>query len=147
MSFPKPETGLVISYSYLWRDEAEQGHVEGRKTRPCAIVLAVTPVEGKPPTVTVAPITHSPPNDPQTTLEIPVRVKQHLRLDDDRSWIVLNDFNVFTWPGFDLRTIPRSDRYDYGFLPPALFEQIKAQVLELIRAELVTETSRDESAA
>jgi hypothetical protein len=41
MEFPQPEVGLVISYSYLWSDEAEAGHVEGRKNRPCAIVLVV----------------------------------------------------------------------------------------------------------
>ncbi len=35
MEFPEPEVGLVISYSYLWNDEAADGHVEGRKARPC----------------------------------------------------------------------------------------------------------------
>jgi hypothetical protein len=33
MEFPQLEIGLVISYSYLWSDEAEAGHVEGRKNR------------------------------------------------------------------------------------------------------------------
>jgi hypothetical protein len=56
MEFPQPEIGLVISYSYLWRDEAEAGHVEGRKNRPCAIVLVVQQAEGKAPVVTVVPI-------------------------------------------------------------------------------------------
>jgi len=55
MEFPQPEIGLVISYSYLWSDEAEAGHVEGRKNRPCAIVLVVQQVEGKAPVVTVVP--------------------------------------------------------------------------------------------
>ena len=49
MEFPLPEVGLVISYSYLWSDEAEAGHVEGRKIRPCAIVLVVQEAEGKRP--------------------------------------------------------------------------------------------------
>jgi hypothetical protein len=39
--FPEPEVGLVISYSYLWKQEEEQGLVERRKDRPCAIVLTV----------------------------------------------------------------------------------------------------------
>ena len=39
--FPEPEVGLVISYSYLWKEEEEQGLGEGRKDRPCGIVLTV----------------------------------------------------------------------------------------------------------
>jgi hypothetical protein len=38
---PQPEVGLVISYSYLWKEEEERGQIEGRKDRPCAIMLAV----------------------------------------------------------------------------------------------------------
>ena len=37
MVFPQPEPGLVIA---LWSEEADQGHAEGSKTRPCAIVVA-----------------------------------------------------------------------------------------------------------
>ena len=94
--FPEPQVGLVISYAYLWSDEAEQGHVEGRKDRPCAIVVALENPERKPrKQVAVVPITHTPPHDPRVAIEIPPRVKQHLGLDDERSWVVLNEFNVF----------------------------------------------------
>lgn len=77
--------------------------------------------EGQAPTVAVVPITHTPPADPERAIEIPQGVKRHLGLDTDRSWIVLDDFNVFRWPGFDLRPIRGTGRYDYGFLPPRLF--------------------------
>lgn len=63
---PEPEVGLVVSYSYLWREEKERGQIEGRKDRPCAIVLAVDqsrPAVGRKQ-VAVAPITHSQPRDP-----------------------------------------------------------------------------------
>jgi hypothetical protein len=123
MGFPEPEAGLVISYSYLWSDEAEAGHVEGRKYRPRAIVLVVQQSEDKAPVITVVPITHSPHGNPNAAVEIPPAVKRHLGLDDQPSWIVLDDFNVFTWPGYDLRPIPgKKDRYHYGFLPPTLFK-------------------------
>ena len=56
MAYPEPEVGLVISYSYLWSDEAADGHVDGRKDRPCAIVMAVQQGEGQPPLVAVVPI-------------------------------------------------------------------------------------------
>ena len=134
MDFPKPEVGLVISYSYLWRDEAAEGHAEGFKPRPCAIVVAQIQDPEKPPRVVVVPITHTPHRDPNSALEIPAAVKRHLGLDDERSWIVLDDFNVFTWPGFDLRTDAKTGRCEYGHLPPALFEQARKKFLDLVNA-------------
>ena len=145
MGFPEPEVGLVISYSYLWRDEAEVGHVEGRKNRPCAIVLVVQQTEEQAPVVTVVPITHSPHRDPDASIEIPPAVKRHLGLDDQPSWIVLDDFNIFTWPGYDLRPVPsKKDRYHYGFLPPKFFETIVGKFAELRRQGKTVRTSRDD---
>jgi hypothetical protein len=34
MTLPTPENGLVISYSYLWRNEYNAGKVEGLKIDP-----------------------------------------------------------------------------------------------------------------
>jgi hypothetical protein len=65
-----------------------------------------------------------PPADPNSAVEIPLLVKRHLELDDDRSWIVVEEGNEFLWPGYDLRKIPHTDRYDYGFLPPRFFNQV-----------------------
>src|ERR1700722_5517161 len=96
--FPEPRVGLVVSYSYLWSDEAEQGLVEGKKDRPCAIILAIedsAPDTAPQKQVAVAPITHSPPNDMTVAVEIPLRVKEHLGLDSERSWVILNEVNVF----------------------------------------------------
>ncbi len=81
MTFPAPEHGLVISYAYLWRSEAHAGLVEGLKNRPCAIILTVRRAGEHAPQVTVAPITHGPPNDLTVAVEIPLAVKQNLRLD------------------------------------------------------------------
>jgi hypothetical protein len=144
MVFPKPEIGLVISFSYLWREEAEQGHLEGKKARPCAIVLAQIEDTERRQQVVVVPVTHSPPTNPDRAVEIPPRVKRHLGLDDEQSWILLDDFNVFTWPGFDLRPVPGSDRYDYGLLPPMFFEQLRKKFIELVKSGLASETGRDE---
>jgi hypothetical protein len=63
---------------------------------------------------TVLPITHSAPVDPASAVEIPLPVKQHLGLDDDRSWIVIAEGNEFLLPGYDLRKLPHSDRDDYS---------------------------------
>ncbi len=143
MSFPAPELGLVISYAYLWRHEHEAGLEEGRKNRPCVIVLSVEK-DGDATIVTVAPITHSEPTGVTVGLEIPPRVKQHLGLDHEKSWVILSEVNQFVWPGYDLRPIPGSkSKFDYGFLPPNLFEKIKAGILNLIVKRRSDITSRD----
>lgn len=145
MVYPDPEPGLVISYSYLWSEEAAAGHAEGRKNRPCAILLVIRKSKGEPPGVTVAPITHSLPRDPEVAIEIPTRVKRHLGLDGERSWVILDELNVFRWPGYDLRPIPdKADRYDYGLLPPKFFESIVKKFSELRRERGLAHTSRDD---
>ena len=58
-------------------------------------------------------------------------MKRHLGLDDQRSWVVVDEGNEFLWPGYDLRKVPNRDRYDFGFLPPALFNQILKAFLAL----------------
>jgi hypothetical protein len=144
MALPEPESGLVISYAYLWRHEMEAGLTEGLKDRPCAIVLAADGGESGATTVTVAPITHTPPRDPEVAIELPPKVKRHLGLDDGHSWIVVDEFNEFAWPGFDLRPIPgKPGQYAYGFLPPALFTRIVQRVLELRRAGKAVSLNRE----
>ena len=74
MPLPTPHPGLVIRYSYLWVDEHAKGADEGSKDRPCAIVMTQEVSEGVN-VVTVVPITHAPPQDPATAIEIPDAVK------------------------------------------------------------------------
>lgn len=133
MAIPSPEPGLVISYAYLWHDEHLAGLEEGRKVRPAVIVLAVERDSDGTTSVIVAPITHCPPADPTSAVEIPLVVKRHLGLDDQRSWIIVSEGNEFAWPGYDLRKLPRSERYDYGFLPPRIFNQVVKSFVRLHR--------------
>ena len=142
MELPVPEPGLVISYAYLWRHEHESGLEEGRKDRPCVIVLQIER-KGQYPLVTVAPVTHREPELPSVGVEIPPRVKTHLGLDHERSWVILSEVNQFTWPGYDLRATSKGGRIDYGFLPPNLFEKIKSEMLRLIMERRADITLRD----
>lgn len=134
MALPTPSPGLVISYAYLWREQATSGANEGRKDRPCAIVLTARDEEGDT-VVYVAPITHSPPDD-GTAVEVPAAVKRRLGLDAMRSWIITRELNRFVWPGYDLRPISRDkpDEFAWGFLPVELLEAVKRQVAAHQRA-------------
>lgn len=128
MAFPKPEQGLVIRYSYLWHAEAKSGQEEGRKDRPCAVVLAATVGPNNETRVFVAPITHTPPASGTTAQEIPPKVSAHLGLDEARSWIVTSEVNMFTWPGPDLRPA-RGEAFAFGHLPRRLSLQMRDGVV------------------
>jgi hypothetical protein len=133
---PEPVPGLVIRYSYLWHREHLEGREEGQKDRPCAIVAAIRADENGNTRVLVLPVTHSQPKPPTIAVEIPARVKHRLRLDMDRSWVVVSEWNEFAWPGPDLRRALAGDERSvaYGMLPPGLFSSIRDEFLALIRA-------------
>jgi uncharacterized protein YifN (PemK superfamily) len=141
--FPEPIPGLVISYSYLWSDERRRGRDEGVKDRPCAVVLVTKDEDGEH-VVTVLPITHTPQADPTLAVEIPAAVKRRLKLDDERSWIVLSEANRFIWPGPDLRPVRAGDAASvaYGLLPFALFEQVRTKLIAAIRAKRLSVVPR-----
>lgn len=142
MPIPTPEAGLVISYAYLWHHEHLGGRDEGRKNRPAVIVLTAHRADAEAFEVTVLPVTHAPPENPDWAIEIPAPVKRHLGLDDARSWIVVAEGNDFLWPGYDLRPVRGADRYDYGFLPPRFFNQVLAAFDGLRGAGKIRLTSR-----
>jgi hypothetical protein len=144
VALPDPAPGLVIGSSYLWRNEALRGQQDGRKDRPCVIVLSVRNEDGRT-VVTVAPITHSPPTRPDVAIEIPAETRRRLGLDAERSWIIAADLNRFVWPGVDLRPTSRGEQtYAYGLLPAALYRRLRDQVLAIARAGRAALTSRDE---
>ena len=143
MKKPAPAPGLVIRYDYLWRDETMRGRHEGAKDRPCAIVIARQVREGKDMHVLLAPITHSQPSDPTAAIEIPPRVKQHLGLDDERSWIITAELNSVAWS--DPGIVPAGPaRWDYGLLPPKLVTNLIDRVREQQRRVLkIVDRTRD----
>lgn len=79
-------------------------------------------------------------------VEIPPRVKARLRLDSERSWVVLSEWNEFVWPGPDLRRVPGGDEATvaYGVLPPNLFDSIRDRFLTLVRSQRSTRVLRSE---
>lgn len=143
MPIPNPEPGLVISYSYLWHFQHQAGQEEGQKVRPCVIVVAAERTDDGATIVTVLPITHTKPRAPSSGVEIPMRVKRHLALDEEPSWIIISEGNKFVWPGYDLHKLPASERYDYGFLPPRLFDQVIKAFMDCHKAGRLRQTSRD----
>ena len=109
MALPDPQPGLVIRYSYLWHSEFLEGREDGVKDRPCAIVAAIKTDADGDTRVLVLPVTHTAPAKGAPAIEIPPGIKKQLKLDTQRSWIVLSEWNEFIWPGPDLRRAPGAE--------------------------------------
>jgi hypothetical protein len=129
MALPEPRVGLVISYAYLWSHEADRGAVDGRKDRPCVVVLNVEDRDGGT-WVSVAPVTHSTPAEPAFAVEVPLATKRRLGLDDERSWVIATETNSFLWPSPDLRPISRRRpaQFAYGFMPADLVLAVRSKL-------------------
>lgn len=128
-----PFPGMVVRYSFLWSSEARAGEIEGRKDRPCVIVTAVKRIADDRFRVRVLPITHRP-SEPARSIAIPQKVKRHLGLDADASWVVLDEVNEFTWPGVDLRPVSRvrPGVWTYGVLPAELFDEVRTKLSAIV---------------
>jgi hypothetical protein len=64
-------------------------------------------------------------------------IKQRLGLDEDRSWVDVTEYNIFVWPGHDLKPAkrgasgrPAADTCLYGFLPSKFFEKVRQALNE-----------------
>jgi hypothetical protein len=81
----------------------------------------------------VVPITHRTTSREEAAIEIPGPVRAHLGLDNRSSSVVLDELNEFVWPGRDIYPVPggRPDQYDYGLVPPKLFDQVRDAVIAL----------------
>ena len=124
--------GHVLRYSYLWHWQFLEGREEGDKDRPCLVLALVVTDENGARFVRVLPITHTQPANSEDAVEIPQAVKNRMKLDDERSWIMLTESNNFAWPGPDVRPLDTDSGY-YGPLPPALFEEVKRRFVALAR--------------
>ena len=119
-----------MRYSYLWTHEAGAGAEEGRKDRPCAVVLAVARTGGATEVV-VAPITSSAPARAAEGVELPAETRRRLGLQDAPCWVVLTEVNRFAWPGPDLRPVETSGgwSWSYGTLPAVVFLQVRDAIV------------------
>jgi len=142
MSTEAPGVGHVLHYSYLWWNEQRRGSEEGRKNRPSCIIINKK-VEGGDTLLYVLPITHTCPKAPEHGIEIPQKTKRRLGLDDERSWIIVTEFNKFTWPGYDIRKLPSGEGYSYGVLPEKLIQQALNAVIENSRKQQFSTVDRD----
>ncbi len=143
----EPKPGLVIRFDYLWRDEQKIGFAGGKKDRPCVVVVTTKERDDGSKQVMVCPITHSPPHENETAVEIPPKLAKALSLDHDKMWIKTHELNSFAWekgliPVGVVKT-PNED-WSHGMLPFKMREKVLAQVRENNRRKRTTQVRRDE---
>ncbi len=144
----KPEVGLVINDDFLWKEDQITGVEYGFKDRPCAIILAVEFRNDGSKRIVVCPITHSPPSNLQSAVEISSKLAAHLGLDGDRMWIETDAVYEFTWEK-DLIPIGISPvkpgSWSYGMPPDKISEEVIRQVRNHNQAQVLEYVRRDES--
>jgi hypothetical protein len=126
-----PRHGGALLVSVEFRSAGRgNGRAQGSSS---VVVAAVRRTADGQFRVRVLPITHVPA-EPARSVAIPARVKRHLGLDDDASWIVLDEINEFAWPGVDLRPVSRAKPgvWTFGVLPTELFDEIRAKLRSIL---------------
>jgi hypothetical protein len=83
------------------------------------------------------PITSGPPTSGAGVIAIPDGLKPRMGLDRARpAYVMLDEANMFTWPGFDL--VPQPDgSFTRGMITRGLFERIRAAVRAQSRPQAI----------
>lgn len=124
-SRPLPGVGDVLRYAYLWSHEHDRGREEGAKDRPCAVVMLVRRDDGTDE-VAVLPITSARPEEDGAGVEIPAATRARLGLQREPCWVVVSEFNLFRWPGPDLRPLEAGEgSFVHGRLPRELLLRVR----------------------
>jgi hypothetical protein len=92
---PTPKTGQLVWYPYLWSREREDGETEGRKERPCCLLIpALNPASGKTVLYLLA-ISTLAPGQGQKAIPIPEIERRRAGLADwkAQSWVYVSEYN------------------------------------------------------
>ena len=112
----RPKVGHVLRYVYLFTEEAAKGREEGVKER----FVVVVGLEGS--RHRVAAVT-TKGEGRTNVIPLPAPVAQAAGLSPD-SGLVVSEYNLFTWPGFDIRPLAKTTGYIAGRLPPSFTAKI-----------------------
>jgi mRNA-degrading endonuclease toxin of MazEF toxin-antitoxin module len=139
-----PKVGQIVRHHFLWSDEKSAGRAEGAKARPCIIIAVESRSSNDAPRVTVLPVTSQAPRSDAAAVAVPDGLKARIELDPGRpAWVVVDQANVFTWPGFDLVPSP-SGSFIRGTITSGFFQQIATAVVATHARGRLRRTDRDD---
>ena len=86
--------GAVLRYPYLWARQSKNGETEGRKPRPCAVILALK--SGNDQTeLRLCAVTTQLPQTGTCAVEVPEIEKRRAGLDGgSQLWVIVDEHNV-----------------------------------------------------
>ncbi len=124
-----PKAGAVLRYPYLWARQAGIGETEGRKSRPCAVILAVRNDKGKTE-LRLCAVTSQPPQAHTRAVEIPAIEKRRAGLDGDISlWVIVDEHNVDVFE----QSYYIEPRSTVGQFSSAFTKELQAQMIVVLR--------------
>lgn len=89
-----PKAGDVLRYPYLWARQAGHGETEGRKTRPCAVILSLKAGGGQTE-LRLCAVTTQPPQTDTHAVEVPEIEKRRAGLDSNVPlWVIVDEHNL-----------------------------------------------------
>jgi len=89
-----PKAGDVLRYPYLWARQARAGETEGRKLRPCTVVLAVTNQTDRTH-LRLCAVTTQNPMKGALAVAVPDTEKRRAGLDVHIPlWVIIDEHNV-----------------------------------------------------
>jgi hypothetical protein len=139
----EPPIGNLVAYEYLWLSQ-ENKRNDGAKVYPVALIFAKKIIASVTLAYAVG-MSHKPPYASQKAIEVPKKLKRHLGLDEDRSWICTDQLNEFTWSGPDLRPAEWLSKLPsarnsciIGALPNNWFALVKQDVIENLKLKRAT---------
>lgn len=138
-----PETGLVISYHYLWSHQHDRGEDAGRKARPACVVVPLTS-DGN--SVVLFPLTTKEPEADRLAIKVPETERKRLKLSGrGRSWIILDEANADVLPSsFHVEPVSFDPfTFAYGKFSNAFMKLVVQTVAEAIRSKRLRMAKRE----
>jgi hypothetical protein len=127
-----PKAGAVIRYPYLWARQAGYGETEGRKPRPCAVILALSTEQGQTE-LRLCAVTSQPPQGHNHAVEIPAIEKRRAGLDGDMAlWVILEEHNVDVFE----QSFYIEPHSTLGQFSSAFTKELQAQMIRVLRQRL-----------
>ena len=121
-----PNVGDVWNFPFLWKSEKQRGETEGRKHRPCALVL-LTKTEPGHQEVVLVPITSQPSEHNPYAVEVPEIEKKRAGLDMHLPlWVIVQEYNL---------DYPHSSYY---FDPGGRIGSLSLQFTKIVQSRLIS---------
>jgi hypothetical protein len=124
-----PKAGTVLRYPYLWARQAGIGETEGRKSRPCAVILAVRNEKGQTE-LRLCAVTSQPPQNHNHAIEVPAIEKRRAGLDGDMAlWVIVEEHNVDVFE----QSYYIEPQSTVGQFSSAFTKELQAQMIAVLR--------------